>query len=81
MARRINKPIEYEAHAIKRGEQRDISRTYIEEAISNPHSRRPAKRDDGIRVEYKINGTETLSVIYRETKEKICVITAWIHHA
>lgn len=76
--RRITKKILYEKHALKRLKQRAVDKVHVEAAISDPTTRRPAKRPGAVRITYKINQRETLNVIVEETDDFIRVVTAWI---
>ena len=78
MTRRINKPIRYEKHALQRMLQRGITQQQIERALSDPHSRSPAKRPGATKIRHLMNARETLTVIIEETPSFIRVVSAWV---
>jgi len=81
VARLINKSIFFEKHALKRLEQRGISRSQVEKAICDPHHRQPATRKGAWKVKHNLDGVMEITAVFEEGSTAIRVITAWISHA
>jgi hypothetical protein len=69
--------VRYEVHALRRMEQRGITRSQVNQVLRHPQKTRPAQRPGAKRLEAKLRGNRWLTVIVEETDEFCRVVTAF----
>ena len=72
-----DKPIRYEVHALRRMNQRGISREQVAEVVRKPQANRPAKRVGARRLESRFSARRRLAVIVENQSDHIGIISAF----
>ena len=72
-----DKPIRFDVHALRRMNQRGISREQVVEVVRKPQANRPAKRPDAKRLEARFSARKRLAVIVEDETDCIYVISAF----
>jgi hypothetical protein len=75
--KRVDKPIFYERHALRRMNHRGVSEDQVEQTIRKPDQQRRANREGGTRFEKRFSRNKRLALIVDEEKALICVVTAF----
>ena len=74
--KRSTRLVRYEVHALRRMEQRGISREAVNQVLRRPQKVGPARRPGAKRFEGRISATKWLIVVVEDTEEFRRVITA-----
>ncbi len=75
--KRSDKPLRYEKHALKRMQERGVSRDQVKRTVHRPLANRPARRDGARRLEQKMSARKRLAVIVEEDKGFFRVVSAF----
>ena len=75
--KRVDLPILYDPHAIRRMSQRGVSRAQIERVIRTPDTVRRARRRGAIRLEKAISARRRLAVIAEASKTSVLIVSVW----
>ena len=71
------KEIRFDTHALRRMQQRAVSRDQIEACVTKPDLMRPARSVGARRFEKQLSRKKRLAVVIEEHDAYIRVITAW----
>ncbi len=72
-----DKPLRYETHALKRMQDRGVSREQVTKTVRRPSTNRLARREGAKRLERKLSKRKRLAVIVEEEKDFIRVVSAF----
>lgn len=75
--KRVDLPILYDPHAIRRMSLRGVSREQIERVVRTPDAVRPARRRGAIRLEKAFSARRRLAVVAEFSKMDVLIVSAW----
>ena len=69
--------VRYEVHALRRMQQRGISKEQVAQVLRRPQANRSARREGAKRLERRLSAKRRLAVIVEETDRFIRIVSAF----